>query len=167
MTAEAEGNNELTVQMYDNFCHTSKLIYIFMKNSKEVLEFESAILKREMSKPKWYNGFCSQTNASKMKLRLEQKTLHRNTIADIMEWLGYEKVVDPVDAMYRKLEIRTWKVYEEGSLIDTVKANTKDEAIAKASKAKYGETDTFTDQKGRVKFVWELNMCDIIAEEVI
>lgn len=137
-----------------------------MKNKEEVYEFESVILQREMSQPKWYEGFYEQTHASKMKARLKAKTLHRNTIKELMDHFGYEMAVDPVEAMYRKRAIRKWKVYEDGKFVDTIEANTKDEAIVKMSKSKYGETETFTDQKGRKKYLWELNICDMKAEEV-
>jgi hypothetical protein len=138
-----------------------------MKINPESLEFESIVLRKEMANNSWYKGFCTASNASKIKLRLEQKTLHRNTIKDLMEWFKYEMVVDPVEGMYRKLEIRRYKVSNANQVLKIMVAETGQKAIDALAIELYGQDEMCIKYDGTQDYKWKLAVCDLTAEEVI
>lgn len=139
-----------------------------MEINKGKVKFTSQVIAEKTAKRNWWHGlFDDKHTAAKAKERGIAGTLKEETIIKMMNHFRMRCVREPLQALWEELESRPWNVFEDGKLLNTVMAETKEDAITKAAKEKYGETDTFTDQKGRVRFVWELNVCDMKAEEVI
>lgn len=135
-------------------------------NTKDLYYPASIAFKLTVSdKESWNAGDRKKAAKSNLKARGLKKQLPQDTFKEILELNGWECVEEPREGMFRKKEMRNWKVYEDGSYLQTVKSETKEEAINTAAQNKYNDLKT-TDHKGRTKFLWELSVCDMIAEEV-